>query len=406
MLTTLLATLPRPDPFPLYAELHQQGESFRSPLGTVYLVSHARCSESLRDPRLAVEDAALRARHRPGWADEAWSPFFDSLLFLNGADHRAVKTVAQSLLVPRALRLLEEGLETATDEVLGALAGAAKAGEAIDVCHDVAWPLQLYTLSTFLGVGPGELDFLPGLMPRLVVLGSPLMWHSADDAKHAAEASRTLVAFFKRIIEQRSELAARLGARWEHGLVHRLLASADAGGLDTSDVLATLVAVVVAGVETTIGLIANAVVEILRDPRGTDFGDLRGPDSTPFVEEVIRLAAPIHIVGRRALESGTVVAGHEVPAGAHVVLLLGAALRDPAMFPEPNQIDPTRAAGSSLAFGSGPHYCLGAALARIQLRAVVGGLFTRYPQLRLSGEPQLGRHLNPHSYSSVPVLLA
>jgi cytochrome P450 len=176
------------------------------------------------------------------------------------------------------------------------------------------------------------------------------------------------------------------------------------GRLSGDEVLATLVALVVAGVDTTVGLVCNAIAELLTWRRADPLV-LDGRLSDQLFNELLRLSSPIHVVGRRAV-AGAELDGRSLPEGSHVVLLLGAANRDPRVYADPDRIVPDRRGPVSLAFGAGAHYCVGAALARIQLSAVLPQLLAAFPGLELLEPPTVGPHANPSHYSEVPVSLA
>jgi len=390
VLGELFRTEPRPDPHPLYQELHARGSSFRSPLGTVYVSGYAACRDALRQPGLHVEDRPLRRRAR-SVGDGELSPFYDSILFLNGDAHRRVRSVVQSLFTPRALARLEDRLRSFARDLLREL--AARPSGAFDAYEDFAWPVQLNSLAALLGVPRPAVAHVRGLMPDLVVLGTPRMW--SDDAwrRRAAAASDRLVAFLESLAREADRCAP-------DGLVRVLVGEQRAGRLARHDLVATLSAVVVAGVETTVGLLANATAAILRQP-AVAAAVAAGPLDDRAVDELVRIGTPIHLVDRW-VRGGAEVAGAALPDGAHVVLLLGAANRDPAVFPEPDAIDLGRT-GPALGFGGGVHYCLGAPLARLHVRIAVPELFAAFPGLRADGPPVLGPHLNPHGYWSVPV---
>jgi len=179
------------------------------------------------------------------------------------------------------------------------------------------------------------------------------------------------------------------------GLIRLLVDAERSGTLTRDDLIATLSAVVTAGVETTVGLLTNATVAFLRQP-----GLAAGPLDERAVTELVRVATPIVI--DRWVHGGGTVDGVALPDRAHVVLLLGAANRDPRAFPDPDVVDPARAV-PALGFGGGVHHCLGAPPARLHVQIAVPELISAFPELVADGEPLLGPHLNPSAYLSLPV---
>lgn len=393
----LFRPAPRLDPAPLYAALHELGEIFWSPLGTTFVCGYGPCAQALRDPKLLAEDRESRSRHRQQ-VHRIGSPFFDSLLFRNGPDHRRLKSIAHQYLSERAQASLPDRIARATADRLRALQGATLSRAEIAV--DIAWPLQLEALSAVLGLQISEIAFVQPLMDDLIILGSPSMWTSPEAALRADEASTQLVDYFSGVLD-----GVRSGQRTvaPTGLIECLVAEQSRGRLSGDEVLATLVALVVAGVDTTVGLVCNAIAELLT-ARRTDPSPLDGQLSDQLFNELLRLSSPIHVVGRRAA-AGAELDGRSLPEGSHVVLLLGAANRDPRVFADPDRIVPNRRGPVSLAFGAGPHYCVGAALAKIQLSAVLPQLLATFPDLALDEPPTVGPHANPSHYSQVPVSL-
>ena len=160
-----------------------------------------------------------------------------------------------------------------------------------------------------------------------------------------------------------------------------------------------------AGFETTVNLIGNAVVLLDRHPDQLELLR-REPDRWPHaVEEVLRFDSPVQLTGRMATRN-VEVAGAQLSRGHGVVMLLGGAHRDPEVFRDPNTFDVTRAnAGDHLAFSAGPHYCLGAQLARLETTVGLRALYERFPGLQIEGEPV--RHTTQvlRGWSSVPVRL-
>ena len=160
-----------------------------------------------------------------------------------------------------------------------------------------------------------------------------------------------------------------------------------------------------AGFETTVNLIGNAVVLLDRHPDQRDL--LRSePDRWPLaVEEVLRFDSPVQLTGRMARQD-VEVAGTHLARGSGIVMFLGGAHRDPDVFRDPNTFDVTREnAGDHLAVSAGPHYCLGAQLARLETAVGLRALYERFPGLRIEGEPV--RHTTQvlRGWSSVPVRL-
>nr|MDP9020142.1 cytochrome P450 [Actinomycetota bacterium] len=168
-------------------------------------------------------------------------------------------------------------------------------------------------------------------------------------------------------------------------LSHLIAAEDDGDQLTEQELLSTAILLFAAGFETTTNLIGNGLLALLRNP--DQLQRLRHePGLLPSaVEELLRYDSPVQVNGRVAGDDVD-VDGHHIPAGASVLTLLGAANRDPRRFSDPERLDVARSEGSSLSFGSGIHFCLGAALARMEGQVVFGRLLERYPTIELLDE--------------------
>ncbi|HWD82808.1 MAG TPA: cytochrome P450, partial [Kribbella sp.] len=199
-----------------------------------------------------------------------------------------------------------------------------------------------------------------------------------------------------------ADAAAReLGAYFAHliadpppgGLIAALVAARER--LSDEELLANLILLLVAGFETTTDLLGNGLAILLQQPEL--------PTDAAFVEEVLRYDSPVQVTTRVARD-GSTIAGTPIPAGSNLVLLLGAANRDPARFPDPDRFDPQRPGNKPLSFGAGAHICLGNSLARLEATIAFDRLrrFTIEP----NGEPARRDRLVLRGYQTLPVKLS
>ena len=183
-------------------------------------------------------------------------------------------------------------------------------------------------------------------------------------------------------------------ARPRDDLLGALIAAEDESGrLSEEELLATAVLLFFAGHETTVNLIANGTLALLRHPDQWRLLRENRALSQRAVEEVLRFESPVQLVSRMAVAAGE-VASVSIPAGQAVSALIGSANRDPAHFPEPDRLDILRPDGHHLAFATGPHYCVGAALARLEAEIAFASLAGRFPDLRLTSEAVSWRQNN------------
>jgi cytochrome P450 len=227
-------------------------------------------------------------------------------------------------------------------------------------------------------------------------------------AEAADAASEEFASYFR-------ELIALRRARPEADLLSAMIAAEDAGDQLTEDeLIATGVLRLVAGHETTVGLISNAILALLRHPDQFELLRRRPQLASAAVEETLRYDAPVQLTGRVA-QGGLQVGDVAARDGALVMLLLAAAGRDPEVFAEPDRFDILRGAPNHLAFAAGPHFCLGAPLARLEATIAVGQIAQRVvapslaegelsykPNLNLRGPERLVVDFSAITTSSAP----
>ena len=172
--------------------------------------------------------------------------------------------------------------------------------------------------------------------------------------------------------------------------------------LTEPEIVSTCVLLLVAGHETTVNLIANAILALLRHPVQWAALGADASRAPAVIEETLRYDPPVQMVGRIAADDMT-IAGVEVPAGDVMMLLLAAGQRDPAEFERPDDFDPSRGTLRHLGFGRGAHYCLGAPLARLEAGVALSALTARFPHARLDGEPQYKTNVTLRGLSALTV---
>jgi len=355
-----------PDPYPVLAGL-REASPFADFDGALVVVGrHADCSAVLRDPSassqrgksLLADAATRRTRERP------------SFLSLDPPDHTRLRRLVSKAFTPRMIARLEPKIRAVTAELLTA---AAAAGQ-LEVVSQLAYPLPVRIISEMLGVPVDDYPPFAGWSARLAHSLQPAFGVDPQAAQARAEAAQVasdeFAAYFRALIAIRRAQPAT-------DLLSDLIRAEDDGERLTEDeLIATCVLLLVAGHETTVGLISNAILALLRHP---DQLSLLGADpglAAGAVEETLRYDAPVQMTGRVArgdMQIGAVTALD----GGVVLLLLAAAGRDPAVFADPDRFDIRRGAAGHLAFAAGPHFCLGAPLARLEASIAVQAFATR-----------------------------
>jgi cytochrome P450 len=197
-----------------------------------------------------------------------------------------------------------------------------------------------------------------------------------------------------------AELAGRRRRQPQDDLISALVTAGDEGDRLTDDELVTMAGLLFgAGFETTTNLLANGLVALLDHPDQIP-ALLAAPE--PAVEELLRFDSPVQLVGRVAWES-TVIGGVPIEAGTRVIAYLGAGNHDPSRFDAPERLDLSRADNAPLSFGGGIHYCLGAALARLEAQIAFPELLRRFPGLRLTGGAERRNSLTLRGFTRLDV---
>jgi len=355
-----------PDPYPVLAGLREASPF--AEFDGVFVVAgrHADISAVLRSPNASSErnkslvamQAQRRARERP------------SFLSLDPPDHTRLRRLVSKAFTARTVARLEPRIRAVTAELL--TAGAA--GRQLEVVSQLAYPLPVRIISELLGVPLGDYQRFAGWSARLAHSLQPGFGLTREEAEtritDTQAASDEFAAYF-------SELIAVRRARPAADLLSEMIAAEDQGEKLTEDeLIATCVLLLVAGHETTVGLISNAILALLRHP--AQLALLRADPSLAAgaVEETLRYDAPVQMTGRVA-RGGVQVGNVAARDGALVLLLLAAAGRDPEVFRDPDTFDIRRGASNHLAFAAGPHFCLGAPLARLEATIAIEAFASR-----------------------------
>jgi cytochrome P450 len=371
----------RHDPYPLYAEIREQGPLVLPAANLVVFGTYDECDEVLRHPSAMSDRLKSTVAQRAVASGVKPRPFGEpGFLFLDPPDHTRLRKLAQQAFAPKVVKALEPEIVTLVDGLLATLDGA----DAFDVIADVAYPLPVGVICRLLGVPiADEPQFsrasallAQGLDPFATITGA-----LPDDFNARLEAGLWLRGYLRDLIDER-----RRSPRED--LISALIAADvdDEAGMTGEEIVATCNLLLIAGHETTVNLIANAVLAMLR--HGGHWTALAAdPDrAAALIEETLRYDPPVQLSSRVAGTDMT-IGGVDIPQGDTIMLLMAAAQRDPAVYDHPDTFDPDRGAIRHLAFGLGPHFCLGAPLARLETRIALTALTARFPRARLAGDP-------------------
>lgn len=389
-------------PYPLHDELRVVGPLVRGRLSSVS-ATHAVCSEVLRSDDFRTGDPAGmyrgRARRVFEWSrgEKVLNPVEPpSLLAVEAPEHTRYRALVSKVFTARAVAALRPRVQETADSLLDGLAATAVDGE-IDLVQRYCTLLPLMIISDILGVEEADrarvLSFGEG---TALALDAGLGW------RQFVGVDTSLRAFDAWLGDHLAKLRRDPGT----DLMSQLVTVTDEGRrLEEAELRALAGLLLAAGFETTVNLLSSGTDLLLRHPGQLEV--LRGHDELwpNAVEEVLRYESPVQATGRIALRD-TVVGGQTVPAGRSVATLLAGANRDPAVFTDPHRFDVARDnAREHLAFSAGRHFCLGAALARIEGEVGLRSLFQRFPDL--AAAPGAQRRLTRvlRGWAHLPVLL-
>ncbi|AKJ02945.1 hypothetical protein ATI61_113136 [Archangium gephyra] len=346
----------RANPYPLYAELRRRPVCQVEPGGMWAVSRYDDVVTVLKDPRRFSSEGLGRS-FRPPWLER--NPTADSLVMKDPPEHTRLRSLVTRAFNGATLSRLEPSIRAIAEE----LADSAVRRQEVDFIAEFALPLPARVLNLFFGLEPAMALRLKHWADDLVSI--PASQPSPQRQEEIRHSLQEMERCFNALIEQRR-------ARPGDELVSELLR----GELTHEEVLSFLFGLVPAGVETTVYLLANTMVVLSEHPRELE-RVRENPALIPrLIEEVLRFEPP----GQSSLRLTTEdveLSGVRIPRGSIVVALVGAAMRDESRFPQADQFLLERESQSSLAFGHGPHYCLGAMLARLEARLGLEALFSR-----------------------------
>ena len=381
LLRDLLEPGHRAHPYPIYRQLREHGPLQLPDSNLVVFSSFADCDEVLRHPSSCSDRLKSTAAQQAIAAGQEARPFgTPGFLFLDPPDHTRLRKLVSKAFSPKVVRGLEPDIATLVDGLLDKVGAEGR----LEVIADLAYPLPVAVICRLLGV-PIEDEpkfswasalLAQGLDPFIAFTGQP------QGFEERLEAGLWLRGYLRDLLRLRR-------ADPGEDLMSGLIAVEEAGDqLTEEEIVATCNLLLIAGHETTVNLIANGALALLRHP---EHWVALGQDSSrasAIIEETLRYDPPVQLVSRVAGEDMSIgEQGVRVPKGDTMLLLLAAAHRDPAVIERPDEFNPTRDSVRHLAFGLGPHFCLGAPLARLEATVALSALTKRFPNARLAREP-------------------
>ena len=308
-------------------------------------------------------------------------------------DHKRLRRMVDIAFTPKMVETLRPGIVELTRELVGKVAHTGR----MDFVRDFAYPLPAIVIAQMMGVPPEARDRFMQWSHSLTAYsgtGQP----KADMARLAAKDAAELTAFF-------SDLANQRRAEPQDDLISKLVKMEMEGDrLTTHELLSMCGFLIVAGHETTMALLSNGLLALLRNPEEGNRWQQRPDMGRLAVDELLRYDSPIQHQTRVAAED-LELGGTRISQGQRVMPFLGAANRDPQQFPEPDRLDLGRSPNHHVAFGHGIHHCLGAPLARLEAQIAFPELFRLVPRMTLENPaPEYRRHTSNRNPVELPVV--
>jgi len=375
----------RDDPYQFFDILREHEPVHHTPFG-VYLVSrHADAAAIVRDPRLSnnqrnseLYESFVRAGGEPEGAMAEMNDVV--MLFLDPPDHTRLRSLVSKAFTPKMVERLRARIQRIVDERLDAV--VARGDGRMDVVTDLAYPLPVVIICELLGIPPEDHATFQAWSSELAASIDPDPLITPEQQVRINAAGEAFLEYFAALIERRRRSLS-------DDLLSALIEAEEGGDrLSEEELLGTALFLLIAGHETTVNLIGNGALALLRNRDQLE--RLRDNPTLDHhaVEELLRFDSPVQLTQRITLDEYQ-VGDVTIPKGQNLVPLLGAANHDPAEFAEPDRLDLGRKnANRHLAFGGGHHFCLGAALARLEGEVAIPSLVRRFRNLELAGSPE------------------
>jgi cytochrome P450 len=382
------------DPYPFFAALieHEPVRVLRD--GSLLLTGYADVLAMYRNP---VASSDKKIEFKPKFGD---SPLYEhhttSLVFSDPPRHTRVRRLLMGAVNQRAIARMEQGVIELVDRLLDEMADARR----VDLIESFASRIPVEVIGNMLAIPHAERGPLRGW--SLAILGALEPVPSAQVLAQGNQAVSEFKSYLQGLVADRR--AAPLDPELDM-LSRLILGETDGERLSEDELIQNCIFLLNAGHETTANLIGNGIELLMRFP-----DEQRRLRSDPAllasaVEEMLRFESPIQINNRRLLQDSE-IGGRRYPAGTLINILMAAANRDPAQFPDPQRFDVGRRPNRHLAFGQGDHACVGMNVARMEGRIAVGRLLTRFGRIEPDGDPVRDRRVRFRGFTRLPILLA
>jgi len=384
---------PGDDPYPVYQQLRELAPIVN--VGSFTLLSrYQECYQVLRDPSFLTLDTQYRDRVMPWWRESpSLRLLTENLVFTNPPKHIEIRRVISGVFTQRRVSQMRTMVRDRVSDLVSRLIELGRDGGIVDFVSEFADALPINVLADLLGIPEEDRRWFRPLVGDLTRALDPF-W-TKGQLSAADRAAEVLTPYCRDLAERRSTGGDIIGALAELHRAKPEILSMDA-------LVCNVALLLVASYETTSALLGSGMQMLFERPILR--AKLREDPTlaADYVEEMLRYEAPTQILARW-IPADNVVGDVAIPAWNQIVLLLGAANRDPDRFGHPDTFDPGRPNNQPLSFGSGAHFCAGAALARLEAREAFCALLTRLPDLRPAGSAVYRLRRSIRSYERLPV---
>jgi cytochrome P450 len=386
------------DPYPSYAALREQDPVHQSAMGTWFLFRYDDVVRFTRDTAMSVEDenahpTMMSEMFEQLMADQpAAQRGSRAMLNLDPPDHTRLRRLVSKAFTPRVIEELRPMIQGVVDSALD----KAAANGGMELIGDLAFPLPFQVITHMMGMPDTDTEQLREWSGLLVRSLEPIL--DPELLKQIASAAESMQGLIGDAITWKRTQPA-------DDLLSALIAAEEEGDkLSDEELMAQVMLLYIAGHETTVNLIGNGSLALARNPE--QYQRLRDDPSLigNAIEELLRYDPPVQMT-RRVTLAEVEVGGKTIEQGAFAALSLASANRDEAKWgPNAAEVDLGReGANQQLSFGGGHHYCLGAALARLEAQVAIGSLAARFSSLELAGEPVYNGRINLRGLDRLPV---
>lgn len=362
------------DPHATYRVLRQRGPLHRIRLNGVLgwlIVDHEVAKQAFAEPTISKrigspEGQAVLAKN--GAAELFNTAISDNMLFADPPQHTRLRRLVAKAFAGPAIRDLQPRITAITDTLLEDISGRTT----VDLIDSFAFQLPTAVICEILGVPDADKEEFRAWTAVVVSDSATLEERTAAGISYLAYLAKLIA---ERTANPRDDILSQLIAAKDHD-----------DRLDEHELIAMLLLLLIAGHETTVNLIGNSALELLRDPATAE--RLRtNPEEIPaYLEEILRCHGSLHVATARYTTAPITLGGTDIDAGEFILISIAAANRDPARFTDPDRIDLERPESRHIAFGHGIHHCLGATLARVEATIAISRLLATLPELTLDGE--------------------